>query len=1155
MDMKKRTIALFLCVVLVGISCMPSLLFFSQAKEKATHASYHYINSTFSGTEGSVFALYDDAVSFYEAKQICEDLGGHLATITSDEEEAAVIDMINAVSTTRSGFFIGVHDPKADGHFEYIDGKELSYFGGWGAGEPNNLTNETVGEIFMSTKQWNNSYATAGNRSFICEFDATDKPNTQMRYNGNDYLLFNESVSWTDAQKACERIGGHLVTISDHEENTAVTELIKDNLHQNYWIGLHMDETNNRWAWVTGETLSENSYKNWAAYEPSQTTDAQYGIENVAHIVSNHPKNKKAEGSWNDHFNFYKNPASVFETCKFGFICELEKKVLVFNANEGHFGSDNNSNEIAKELHYNESLRISTPQRTGYSFQGWYDDRTGGTQYSFYSGDYKNVESGTYYAHWKGNEYTVKFNQRDVKNTAELSSIKVVYGETYPVLPTPEPKDSSKEFVCWTDSDGNEINASSVVNKTSDHCLYPRWTEKTSATIKSIAVKTLPDKMDYLVGEKFDPSGLTLTVIYNDLSETEIGFEKCTFENTDFALPGSRTIKISYQEFETEFEININQIERISVRTLPTKTIYEIGESLDATGLSLWLQYKNNDAEEVVLSGFHVEDDNRMFTKSGKYYITVTFKEFDTQFEVYVNKAKVESVEIKTVDGYAVYQNECIDYNKIELCVILTDGNRLYLNPQEVITDISLDSSEIGTQTANVVFDYDGESYSAVLTVDVAEKPKNVQLSKIYSDGTVKCTASDLIKVPVYIECETPLSGLGVTVEFDNEKLRPCSIEYEPGFNSVASVEDSLGGGMDDCVRIIALADYQKGESFIYSGRICTLYFKAKENITAKTDVVISVREKDTFGEDNNPVPFVSSKVRIEISRTATYQDDHANSIYGLDQVKNVDEKLLNVPLYINCDNLSSCMMTVQYDNRFLQPIKIEKSVLLENFTFEYNIIQDEGKIRIAFFGSGKISAAGELLDITFDTERLKFGYTKISMDVNEAGNDANNKITLNTGGFKIAVHSDNPSENRLCIFSFDGSFEQRMNWWKNYSSATMRLGFLIYGCDNAVRYVWSTNSRRVHIDQNGNITNTGCFARSARIMLTAYDADGNVVALSTVAVRFYKFNWQYRRLQSQEIVSDNLFRPTVEPASTESETLVSFVTAYLSKVFGLFIS
>ncbi len=85
-------------------------------------------------------------------------------------------------------------------------------------------------------------------------------------------------------------------------------------------------------------------------------------------------------------------------------------------------------------------------------------------------------------------------------------------------------------------------------------------------------------------------------------------------------------------------------------------------------------------------------------------------------------------------------------------------------------------------------------------------------------------------------------------------------------------------------------------------------------------------------------------------------------------------------------------------------------------------------------------------------------------------------------------------------------------------------------------------------------ITNSGPFARSAKIRLRAYDRDDNIVAESSVTVRFYKFNWQYRRLQSQEIVSDNMFSPTVEPTATESETLVSFVTAFFTKVFWWFV-
>ena len=152
---------------------------------------------------------------------------------------------------------------------------------------------------------------------------------------------------------------------------------------------------------------------------------------------------------------------------------------------------------------------------------------------------------------------------------------------------------------------------------------------------------------------------------------------------------------------------------------------------------------------------------------------------------------------------------------------------------------------------------------------------------------------------------------------------------------------------------------------------------------------------------------------------------------------------------------------------------------------------------------------------------------------------------------FPITVMTD---QNSLRIFSFDGSFETKVDWWKKYSSETKMLGFLVYGCDDAVRYVWSTNSWRVDIDQKGNITNSGPFARSAKIWLRAYDRDDNIVAESSVTVRFYKFNWQYRRLQSQEVVSDNIFRSTIEPTVTEPETLVSFVTVFLSKVFWLFI-
>ena len=169
-------------------------------------------------------------------------------------------------------------------------------------------------------------------------------------------------------------------------------------------------------------------------------------------------------------------------------------------------------------------------------------------------------------------------------------------------------------------------------------------------------------------------------------------------------------------------------------------------------------------------------------------------------------------------------------------------------------------------------------------------------------------------------------------------------------------------------------------------------------------------------------------------------------------------------------------------------------------------------------------------------------------------------KKFVNGLGGRVQVFFDDEQfeiqyEDKLKIISMDGSFEQKVNWWRKYSSASMKCGFLISNCKKAVRYVWTSNSSRVSVDQNGLITNSGCFARSARITLTAYDLHDNVVTSSNVTVRFYKFDWQKTRLQSQEVVGDNFFYPKVKPTEREPELLLSMISALLEKKHWWFVS
>ena len=118
-----------------------------------------------------------------------------------------------------------------------------------------------------------------------------------------------------------------------------------------------------------------------------------------------------------------------------------------------------------------------------------------------------------------------------------------------------------------------------------------------------------------------------------------------------------------------------------------------------------------------------------------------------------------------------------------------------------------------------------------------------------------------------------------------------------------------------------------------------------------------------------------------------------------------------------------------------------------------------------------------------------------------------------------INVEFDNPV---IRIINCSGSSEQKLDWWKPYSSATMSLDYKAYNCDGAVTFKWSSSNKKVHVDENGTVTNTGNFARSAKITVSAYDADGNVIARGSIKIKFYKFDWQAERLQTQSFVSDD---------------------------------
>ena len=156
-----------------------------------------------------------------------------------------------------------------------------------------------------------------------------------------------------------------------------------------------------------------------------------------------------------------------------------------------------------------------------------------------------------------------------------------------------------------------------------------------------ISVRTLPNQVVYFVGEDLDTTGLPLTATYIDGTEQIIssGFS-CTSAALNFA--GNHSITIHYNGKEATFGVQVNEvvISKISIRTMPNKTVYTEGDSLDLTGLTL-IAYYSDGSERIVSDGFTVTSSTLSYDSTQQ--ITVHYEGVSTGFDVTVELVIVAS--------------------------------------------------------------------------------------------------------------------------------------------------------------------------------------------------------------------------------------------------------------------------------------------------------------------------------------------------------------------------------------------------------------------------------------------------------------------------------------------------------------------------------
>ena len=115
------------------------------------------------------YKIFNEEMSWTEAKKFCEEQKGHLATITSAKEQA-FIDNLNKDS---DDLWIGGYRNDDDTVWKWVTGEKWDYTN-WGDGEPNNSSNVISNEnrVAIWPSDWNDLNEKSSEQSgFVCEWD------------------------------------------------------------------------------------------------------------------------------------------------------------------------------------------------------------------------------------------------------------------------------------------------------------------------------------------------------------------------------------------------------------------------------------------------------------------------------------------------------------------------------------------------------------------------------------------------------------------------------------------------------------------------------------------------------------------------------------------------------------------------------------------------------------------------------------------------------------------------------------------------------------------------------------------------------------------------------------------------------------------------
>lgn len=227
----------------------------------------------------------------------------------------------------------------------------------------------------------------------------------------------------------------------------------------------------------------------------------------------------------------------------------------------------------------------------------------------------------------------------------------------------------------------------------------------TAEKLTSIKVASLPKKIKYIQGEKFNKAGLKVTGYYSN--GKKINVTNYTLSGTSLKV-GKNTIKVKYQNCTAKFTVTVTakKVSGIYVTGNYKKT-YAIGEKFSKKGLKVVACY--NDGTTKAVTGYSLNGYN---SKKGTKYIEVKYKGKVAYFKVKVCQKKLTSIKVTSLPNKTTYKKGQ-NLNTKGLTVVACYNNET----SKKVTDYDLKYNFNKTGNQKVTVSYGGKTTSFTVKV------------------------------------------------------------------------------------------------------------------------------------------------------------------------------------------------------------------------------------------------------------------------------------------------------------------------------------------------------------------------------------------------------------------------------------------------------